>query len=91
MKVEIEDFKQDCEFQARLFSFSRFANASTPYRGLTMAKIGKRGLSKTPISQCSRNGHFESKSPSSLWSRVEKWGFFVGHWEMGVFFERSGP
>ena len=63
-----------------------------------IAKIGKRGFrpfrgQRTPISQCPRNGRFESKNPESpfLYRAPQgKWGFFdskrpfLGHWEMGV-------
>ena len=49
-----------------------------PPTGVKMAKIGKRGFrgQKTPISQCPRNGCFESKIPISLQGSTWKMGIF---------------
>ena len=50
----------------------------SPFTGVKIAKIGKRGFrgQKTPISQCPRNGRFESKKSPFLYRAPQgKWGF----------------
>ena len=76
---------------------AKLAKASAPYKGQNRQNREKRVSG-------SKNSHFPvpqkwalrvKKSPFSLWSPVEKWGFFdskrpfLEHWEMGVFWPRN--
>ena len=73
------------------------ANASALYRGQNPQNREKRvsGSKNSHFPRPQKRAIWVEKSPFSLWSPVEKWGFFdsnrpfLGSWEMGVFWPRN--
>ena len=78
--------------RAPLFQVAQLAKASAPYRGQNRQNREKRvsgSKNSHMISQCTRNGRFESKKSPFLYTALQgKWGYFdskrpfLGHWEI---------